>query len=62
MDRELVEENLSKVFEETRKIINDAYVAGYKDGYFECMMHKHMSEEIESRPQEKTQLTLTTDI
>ena len=41
MDREQVERELSETFSNIKKIIDDAYVSGYKDGYFECMVHKH---------------------
>ena len=41
MDKEQIENELSKMFEKTRKLIDDAYVCGYKDGYYECMIHKY---------------------
>ena len=40
MDRELIEQKLQEIHEETRKLIDDAYVCGYKDGYMECTLHK----------------------
>ena len=43
MDRELIENKLQEIQEETRKLINDAYICGYKDGYLECTCHKGMA-------------------
>ena len=43
MDREIIEQRLLKIQEETRQLIDDAYICGYKDGYFECTCHKGMA-------------------
>lgn len=43
MDRELIEQKLREIQEETRKLIDDAYVCGYKDGYMECTFHKSLA-------------------
>ena len=40
MDKELIEQKLQEIHEETRKLIDEAYVCGYKDGYMECTFHK----------------------
>ena len=37
MDRDAIEKELEIIMERTRKLINDAYVCGYKDGYCECI-------------------------
>jgi len=41
MDKDQIEKELDEIVERTRKLIDDAYVCGYKDGYFECMIHKY---------------------
>lgn len=43
MDREFIEQRLLKIQEKTRKLIDDAYVCGYKDGYLECTCHKGLA-------------------
>ena len=43
MDRELIELKLAEIQDQTRKLIDEAYISGYKDGYFECMNHKGMA-------------------
>lgn len=43
MNRELIEQKLREIQEETRKLIDDAYVCGYKDGYMECTFHKSLA-------------------
>lgn len=43
MDRGILEQRLLKIQEETRQLIDDAYICGYKDGYFECTCHKGMA-------------------
>ena len=42
MDRELIEKKIRDIQEEIRKLIDDAYICGYKDGYLECTCHKGM--------------------
>ena len=49
MDKELIEQTLQAIHEETRKLINDAYICGYKDGYLECVNQKGRTQEIEQR-------------
>ena len=41
MDKEQIEKELNEMFGKTKKLIDDAYVCGYKDGYYECMIHKY---------------------
>ena len=43
MDRDLVEQKLTEIQNQTMKLIDEAYISGYKDGYFECMNHKGMA-------------------
>lgn len=43
MDRESIEQRLQEIHEETRKLIDEAYVCGYKDGYMECTFHKGLA-------------------
>jgi len=45
MDKEQLEREFDEILKRTRKLIDDAYVCGYKDGYFECIVHKHKATE-----------------
>ena len=57
MDRDLIEQKLQEIQELTRKLINDAYICGYKDGYFECTYHKGMAAtETYLTPKEETKI------
>ena len=41
MDRNTNEKELESILERTRKLIDDAYMCGYKDGYCECIRTKN---------------------
>ena len=64
MDRELIEEKLRQIQEETRKLIDDAYICGYQDGYLECTSHKGLAmtgaylEYLEEKPRTKAVLSV----
>lgn len=41
MNREQIEDELDEIMNKTRKLIEDAYICGYRDGYIECITHKY---------------------
>ena len=45
MDKGQIEKELNDLFEKTKKLVDDAYICGYRDGYYECMIHKYRAKE-----------------
>ena len=41
MDKNQIEEELNRMIKRTKDLIDEAYICGYKDGYYECMIHKY---------------------
>ena len=64
MDREAIERELKNIIEHTRKLIDDAYICGYQDGYLECTSHKGLAmtgaylEYLEEKPRTKAVLSV----
>lgn len=40
MDREVIEKEINDISESIRKLIDEAYMCGYKDGYCGCINAK----------------------
>ena len=58
MDREQIEEEFNKIFDRAKKLVDDAYVRGYRDGYFECMIHKYAAKQDEPEITDKVQVSV----
>ena len=59
MDREQIEKEFSEIIEKTKGLIDSAYVCGYRDGYFECMIHKYKSKNDDEIIEPKNRIQLT---
>ena len=58
MDKEQIEKELNDICDKTKKIIDDAYVRGYRDGYFECMLHKYAAKQEDEEIKDKFQVSI----
>lgn len=58
MNREKIEEELARLQEETRKLIDEAYMCGYKDGYVECVNSKNR---VKNMDETRKVIQVTTD-
>ena len=58
MGRGEIEKELNSLFEKTKKLVDDAYVKGYKDGYFECIVHKYASKQEMPEIEDKVQVSI----
>ena len=59
MDRELIEQKIQEIQEGIRKLIDDAYVCGYKDGYMECTLHKGLAKSSDVYEMQKPVTTIS---
>ena len=59
MNKDQIEEILNELSDSTRKLIDDAYVCGYKDGYLECIANKYKELNREKTQTNTIQLSLT---
>ena len=57
MNKTEIEEELNSIFKNIKNIIDNAYICGYRDGYYECMFHKYRA--IEEEPEIKDYIQIS---